>query len=184
MFTLEDIAQRLEALEQSVLDVHTQLADLYLPKPLAAENDRPRRPIKSEPLKRQAILRQDPTGIYKGDELWASKSLETGGFSHQNAFVALTVYQDTIPSGLGWQPMFVVELQGACGSPWAVLDSAVIVSGGMTGVFTTPVLRGTSSSLEIRVVLFGADNVKWTPPPPGRVITYSVEGVLIAGYEM
>lgn len=177
MFTLDDIGQRLEAVEGA-------LSELYLPSPLTAEEHRPRKPIGTEHRK-SAILRQDPNNIIiQGDEIWSSKSLETGGFSHQNGFVQITVFSDSIPANLGWQPLFTVELQGACGSPWSTLDSAVLVSGGLPGTYTCPVLRGSSSSLEIRLVVFAADNVKWTPPAPGRVITYSVEGVLIAGYEM
>jgi len=183
MLTLEDIGQKLDS--------------LYLPFPGEAEKERPRKAIQRKSAASQVnpgqltppgvILRQDPSHvIIQGDVIWESAGLETHGFTHQDAFVGITVFSDSLAGNVlaSWQPLFTVELQGSCGSPWTTLDSFVAVSNGRTGTFEIATLRAASNSLETRVVIYAADNVNWVPPGLGRIVDFSVDGLLIAGYEM
>jgi len=173
----QELRIRLERLEQT-------LAGLYLPGPMQAEKDRPRRPF--EQARTQTPVLQDPQKNREsiGSPIWTSQGLETHGFSHQDTFLEITVWEDSVPAGLGFHPLFLVELQGACGSCFCPLDSTTIWSNGRTGVYPIPVLRASSLALETRVQIWGADNADWEAPPIGRVIEFSIDGVLIAGYEM
>jgi hypothetical protein len=172
-----ELRQRLEQIEQT-------LSGLYLPGPMAAEKDRPRRPI--EQARTQTPVLQDPLKSREsiGSPIWTSPGLETHGFSHQDAFLEITVWSDTVPAGLGFHPVFLVELQGACGSCFCPIASTTIWSNGRLGVYPVPVLSASSLSLEVRVQIFGADNADYEPPVIGRVIEFSIDGMLVAGYEM
>ena len=173
----EEILQRLDRIERT-------MSELYLPKPSVAEDHRPRKAIDCQ--RKLVTIYQDPGNqVVQGQVVWTSQSLETMGFTHQDAFLAITVFRDTLPDGVsGFDPLFTVELQGACGSPFCPLASFVVVSDGRPGLYTVQNLVAASNSLEVRVQVFAADNTSYAFPAPGRQVEFAVDGVLIAGYEM
>jgi hypothetical protein len=174
----QELRDRLDRLEKT-------MGGLYLPGPTQAEADRPRKPVELQRI-RIPVLQIGPhtNGPYTGTPIWTSPCLETHGFSHQDAFVSIQVWRDNVTLGLGFEPVFLVELQGAVSSAFCMIDNQVVVTNGAPGLYPVPTLSAASNSLEVRIQIFAADNTDWTPPAGGRLIEISVDGYLVAGYEM
>lgn len=160
------------------------VSGLYAPNPKKAFQDRRHLPAPAPATvaKNTAVIASNPNG--GGGRIWQSSSLDTAGWTTQNAFGEILIDQDLLPDGtsaaaLPMSLWLVLEGQ-AHGSPMCELGRSRAVPYTGLGRYTFSMVDNDSSlAMDVRASIWALSSDEDTA---GRQIRFEVVCQLVAGY--